>query len=315
MTIEKCAAACSAFTKFGVEYARECYCGNELNDGSVSTSISECSFDCPGDSSEKCGAGNRLNVYTRPVSTPTLLTTYTSKGCISEPQNARALAAKTFNDAAMTVELCATGCAGYAYFGLEYFHECYCSNFIAPGSLPLASDKCSLPCDGNAQQTCGGNWALSLYSFDSASSSSTTTSSSAPTATTPASSTFTADGCYTDSVASRALTGAQFFDDGMTVAICQSICSNFAIFGVEYGRECYCGNSLNGGSVQAASADCYFPCAGDPTATCGAGDRLNLYRKALTLPSSSSTSSSTTTTEAASTTVRYTPYLAPKALY
>lgn len=82
---------------------------------------SECSFDCPGLDGNKCGADNRLNVYNYEFDeTPR---TYTSLGCRSEPSSGRALAAKQFNDNLMTIEKCADGCAGFKYFGLEYYHE------------------------------------------------------------------------------------------------------------------------------------------------------------------------------------------------
>jgi WSC domain len=54
----------------GVEYGRECWCGNSLNfngnPGATpgqNVSDSQCNFECPGNSSEFCGAGVRLNLY------------------------------------------------------------------------------------------------------------------------------------------------------------------------------------------------------------------------------------------------------------
>lgn len=74
MTIPKCLSRCSAYKYAGVEYGRECWCGNTVNfngtvkEGSGGTvgknvSNSECSFKCPGNSSEFCGAGSRLSLY------------------------------------------------------------------------------------------------------------------------------------------------------------------------------------------------------------------------------------------------------------
>ncbi len=126
MTVEKCASACAGFKHFGVEYGRECYCGNNLNVGSVEAQLTDCSFSCPGDPSESCGAGNRLSLYTR-TADPEVpnLSVYSSRGCYAEPPNARALAAQGTRAADMTVEKCATFCgnAGYTLFGLEYYTE------------------------------------------------------------------------------------------------------------------------------------------------------------------------------------------------
>ena len=38
-------------------------CGDLISHGSTNVSLSDCSFQCTGDSSETCGAGNRLNLY------------------------------------------------------------------------------------------------------------------------------------------------------------------------------------------------------------------------------------------------------------
>ncbi|KAF4813178.1 WSC domain-containing protein 2 [Colletotrichum siamense] len=70
MTINKCLSACSDKLYAGVEYGRECWCGNSLNYGgsggttmAANVSSSDCSFKCPGNSTQFCGAGVRLNLY------------------------------------------------------------------------------------------------------------------------------------------------------------------------------------------------------------------------------------------------------------
>ena len=58
MTVEKCAVACGKFAYFGVEYGRECYCADTMHLGSLVAGEEECSFPCPGNSGQTCGAGN-----------------------------------------------------------------------------------------------------------------------------------------------------------------------------------------------------------------------------------------------------------------
>ena len=65
MTLEKCAAYCINSMYFGAEYASECYCGDKLAASSSTTDDGDCSMKCGGNSTEYCGAGNRLSVYAK----------------------------------------------------------------------------------------------------------------------------------------------------------------------------------------------------------------------------------------------------------
>jgi hypothetical protein len=66
-SVENCAAACSKYTYFGVEYSQECYCGNLINSGSVNTNTvtnpNSCNMVCAANSSEYCGGRAVLNLY------------------------------------------------------------------------------------------------------------------------------------------------------------------------------------------------------------------------------------------------------------
>lgn len=67
-----------------------------------------------------------------PTSTPTLahkptVGAYTFQGCYTEGVGVRALSPGAFfNYTAMTLELCASDCTGFNYFGVEYGGECKC---------------------------------------------------------------------------------------------------------------------------------------------------------------------------------------------
>lgn len=70
MTIEMCLSTCYKYKWAGVEYGRECWCGDALdlasyNGGNAGKNVSntECSFLCPGNNTEYCGAGVRLSLY------------------------------------------------------------------------------------------------------------------------------------------------------------------------------------------------------------------------------------------------------------
>jgi hypothetical protein len=88
----------------------------------------------------------------------------TYEGCYTEATNMRALTGDAYYDNAMTVELCATACADFAWFGVEYRCECYCGDQVNPGSVPTPASDCSFTCSGNGAEKCGAGNRLSMYS-------------------------------------------------------------------------------------------------------------------------------------------------------
>jgi hypothetical protein len=59
---------------------------------------------------------------------------------------------------------CVDYCAakGFAVAGTEYGGECFCGNSLSPLEK-LDDGECATACKGDANQTCGGSWALSVY--------------------------------------------------------------------------------------------------------------------------------------------------------
>ncbi|KAK3944151.1 WSC domain-containing protein [Diplogelasinospora grovesii] len=209
-TIESCAAACAGYTYFGVEYGTECYCGNTLGGTNAAAVESTCSYTCAGDPTELCGGSSRISVYvlngmvTANPSSSTSSASSTSSVVAATPSNlasvggysfvdchtdavaARTLQGSSIQSATMTVEYCASYCAGFTYFGVEYSAECYCGNVIMNGATTATDGRCSMVCNGNSLELCGGASGLSLYQLSSSVSSSSSVSVSA--SSTPSSS-------------------------------------------------------------------------------------------------------------------------------
>ena len=66
--VESCSAACSDYTYFGVEFGSGCYCGNNINLGSLpraglAPDETGCNKACAHNGGEYCEGGNRLNLY------------------------------------------------------------------------------------------------------------------------------------------------------------------------------------------------------------------------------------------------------------
>lgn len=55
ISLDTCAAFCSGYNFFGVEYANECYCSNTLAATSLLKPDADCSMNCAGNSTQFCG--------------------------------------------------------------------------------------------------------------------------------------------------------------------------------------------------------------------------------------------------------------------
>jgi hypothetical protein len=136
VTNDECTAFCAEqnFKYAGTEYGRECYCGNDLEPGSVADKTG-CTSACAGSLNPDslfaqytsiCGGGSLLSVWRnedyKPVQVVPSVGNYASQGCYTEAARGRALSGPSFADANMTVELCVGYCfaRGYVYAGVEY---------------------------------------------------------------------------------------------------------------------------------------------------------------------------------------------------
>ncbi|KAJ7481720.1 glyoxal oxidase N-terminus-domain-containing protein [Mycena latifolia] len=290
MTIDKCVATCNSkgFHIAGAEYSDECYCGDAFqatSSGGGTSAPNDCTMACAGESTQQCGSGGRLSIYsipqtTTPPPTPanvTLPTGWAYVGCTKEPSTGRLLTAYSFTSSSLTVETCISTCQsrGWIYAGVEYGNECYCGNGYATTAVSANEKDCSMPCAGKSSEICGAGYRLSVYSSDP---SPGTTSLILPAywSKTPQ--------CITEASTGRALSGNSQIDGGMTVEKCVSLCDStgFSFAGLQYKNECYCDNSIstaNGGGVAANANDCSMPCAGNSAEICGAGYRISLYTK------------------------------------
>ncbi len=134
VTVETCASFCSEYTYFGLEYGEQCLCGDSCVAPDCSPNVStDCDFQCAGGSSEICGAGNRLSLYTYTSVSGSASSSTTSRGgttsssviapsgwnyqgCYVDDGNPRVLPDNLLGDDDMTPDLCAENCAGYAIF-------------------------------------------------------------------------------------------------------------------------------------------------------------------------------------------------------
>lgn len=89
-------------------------------------------------------------------------------------------------------------------------------------------------------------------------------------------------GCGTDTMrGSRTLTGGMSWGADMTIEKCVATCKagKFKFAGLEYGNQCFCGNSVAADRAPKAGVKgaCAMPCAGSKTEVCGGPDAITLY--------------------------------------
>ena len=204
-------------------------------------------------------------------------------GCYTEGATTRALNAtaappETFPK--MTPQLCADFCVtqhAHKLFGLEYGGECYCGDALQPGAFATFAGQCATPCTGDKTQKCGGASHLSLYGL------ATQKPEDKPVGLglgQAAATQFRAVGCFAEGSDRRVLAGKNVADGEMTVPGCGSYCKNsgFLVFGVEYGRECYCGGYAEKEQMkQAKETECDMKCEGEKGQVCGGASRLSVY--------------------------------------
>ncbi|KAK1493287.1 hypothetical protein CTAM01_09431 [Colletotrichum tamarilloi] len=285
MTVQKCSSFCTKYNHFGVEYGRECYCGNTIQSQALAVDRNECSFACSGNPLEVCGAGNRMNIYSNlgfSSPKPATLVDHVYLGCFIDNGD-RVLPDKPFASDTMTAAFCAQHCQGYTYFGTQWSRECYCGN-VAPQSAAPESE-CSFTCSGSDAELCGAGMRLSVYGPPVVSSLPGTTPSqgSTPSPVSPAAaatvSGYVYQGCYTDNLPQRVLTGDLVRDPTMSLEKCASFCStsHYTYFGVEFTGECYCGMALDTASAKQSEVACAMKCGGDGTEICGDANRISVY--------------------------------------
>ncbi|KAL0932499.1 copper radical oxidase [Colletotrichum truncatum] len=271
MTPELCASNCAGlgYNFAGVEWGRECFCGKTISGGTWAPE-SDCSKLCSGDPKSFCGEGGRLNIYAQVPPITATVASATYLGCAIDSQTLRVLenGKRTASDD-MTADTCATYCNNYSYkyFGIENGRECFCAN--EPSSTPqyATASECNAPCAGDGKTLCGAKGRLSLYQ------STKTPSTNAVTGL----GNFKYLQCGLDNVSDRALKGEHFATDDMTPGKCASLCANYRYFGLEFGKECFCGNEYNK-ALEKPAGDCYMKCSGNNgVEICGAGDRLSVY--------------------------------------
>ncbi|EEY20379.1 conserved hypothetical protein [Verticillium alfalfae VaMs.102] len=141
----------------------------------------------------------------------------------------------TVSSKGMTTFKCQAICKGngYQFSGLKYYGICFCGSKLEGPKLP--DSNCTLPCDGNQKENCGGTDSLTVYRDPTFLKLSDAVDDDD----------YDDTGCFTDdSAVGRTLGFRQNIDAAkVTPATCIKACLDRGLpfAGVEFGSECWCG--------------------------------------------------------------------------
>jgi hypothetical protein len=206
------------------------------------------------------------------------------KGCYIDPPGRAMTGAPGSPSRDMTPEKCIAICIeeGFTVAGLEYSEECFCGNALNNGAPKTSESDCNMACAGDATQMCGAGNRLSIYS-----------DGDFPVWPVPKvqdedlPDDWEYKGCVFDNANPYLLEwlwedAVNYATSKMTIPLCLERCQKFgySAAGVEYGRQCVCGDLgkvEERGDVWKDDGFCSMPCPGDRNYTCGAGNHINYY--------------------------------------
>ncbi|KAH8897674.1 hypothetical protein GQ53DRAFT_817957 [Thozetella sp. PMI_491] len=174
-------------------------------------------------------------------------------------------------------------------FGVENAGECYCDSTLGEGSTSTyygTYSSCTTPCPAALDDACGAAGYINIYSATTA------FTEHGTSAFQPASvSGFSYLGCLQDGP-NRILNAYSTTLTSNNAQSCQSLCSTSGYtqyFGLEFGQQCFCGNTLSTPPSTVRELSCSDTCPGAQSNPCGGSYFVNVYQA---IPGVASTTSS-----------------------
>ncbi|KAK2017628.1 WSC domain-containing protein [Colletotrichum eremochloae] len=193
------------------------------------------------------------------------------RGCHTDTAATRVLAGDSTSGDDMSQEKCIAFCdgRGYSVAGVEWGRECFCGYAVPKTAFKAPEEQCSKPCAGKREEVCGEGGRINIF-----------WNGDAAPGILAQSGDYNSIGCYSDNPASRALTSGIGLSGGVRVSDCTTACASqgYEYAGVEFGRECFCGSSIQNGAKPIAADSCNMPCTGDKTQYCGGAGAINMYK-------------------------------------
>ena len=66
----------------------------------------------------------------------------------------------------MPFSRCAESCEGYAFYGVQARHWCWCGNTAPPAAKKRDEGECHKQCPGDSNSKCGYQWRMNIYQLE-----------------------------------------------------------------------------------------------------------------------------------------------------
>ncbi|KAJ7186433.1 copper radical oxidase [Mycena filopes] len=306
VSLEACTDACfkAGMPFAGAEFAAQCFCGLEIDNGGAPVLLSDCNMACAGNISEFCGGPNRLTMFNYtgddlpppPVGggggggggggsatgiATDLPAPWAYVGCFVDNAHGRVLTTEIV-DTNLTMESCVATCdaQNFTIAGGEFATQCFCGDELIDGATPAPESDCNLACGGNATQACGSGNRLSIYSTAPDGNITILPIPVVQNSSIPGN--WSYQGCLAEPDGARVFPWELDLTNNNSATNCLGQCAAFGFTagGMEFGFQCFCGDvsdvTAAGVSLQ-PETDCNLPCSGDPIHLCGGGNRIQYY--------------------------------------
>lgn len=181
-TVNDCINTCAAagLSLAGVESGLQCFCGNAILNNHGPIDASKCNIACAGDPTQMCGGLDAFNLYrvgnfaftSGPATIPQTSSNWKFLACTQETSSGPREIPTSMNIPIemMTVDACTSACAAanFTVAGLQFGQECRCGNVVLPPGRVMDNTACSMACNADADQFCGGPGVNQVYFIPSA---------------------------------------------------------------------------------------------------------------------------------------------------
>lgn len=195
---------------------------------------------------------------------------YSYVGCYIEGIGFCVFIGKSIYDFEMIFEFCVSYCFGYKYMVIQYSVECFCGNMFYLIVIEVVQGDCFMICVGNEFQYCGGFNRFELYVQEDI-------EVLVVFFQLEVVGNWIFYQCRIEGSLGCVLVVEIYVVDIMIFEFCVDFCVGYIYFGIEYVRECFCGNFFGVGLIEVFVVECFMICVGNGLQFCGVGNCLSIY--------------------------------------